>query len=111
MSGAVIPLGELTLERAKSLQGMQFDMDLPDGRTVTMRLDDAVSYDVRQRRRPRSAPVPKREPFGIYLLGSPSEVIPQGTYTLHCDAAVLENVFIVPVGQDAEATEYEAVFT
>jgi hypothetical protein len=55
--------------------------------------------------------VPKREPFALYFLGSPDLVLPQGSYTLRAGAATFEDIFLVPVGQDAEATEYEAVFT
>jgi len=38
-------------------------------------------------------------------------VLPQGSYDLRSDAASFEDMFLVPVGQDNEGTEYEAVFT
>src|SRR5437660_4853985 len=104
-------LGELTIETAKPLTGTVFTLTLPDGSTTTMKLDDALTLDVRQRRRARGAPVSKREPFALYFLGDPSMVIPQGMYDFTSDAMTIESLFIVPVGHDSEATEYEAVFT
>lgn len=105
-------LGDLTLDIAKPLVGTKFDVALPEGRTTSMTLDDVQTLDVRQRRRPRSnAPKPKREPFSLYFLGDPSMVVPQGTYDFRSDALQLDQLFIVPIGQDEEATEYEAVFT
>jgi Domain of unknown function (DUF6916) len=32
-------------------------------------------------------------------------------YTLRCDTLTIDKLFIVPIGQDGDATEYEAVFT
>jgi hypothetical protein len=36
---------------------------------------------------------------------------PQAMYTLRCDTLTIDKLFIVPIGQDGDATEYEAVFT
>lgn len=104
-------LAELTIETAKPLAGTVFEVSLPDGGTTKMTLDDALTLDVRQRRRGRGAPVPKREPFSLYFLGDPSFVLPQGMYDFRSENVTLEHLFIVPIGQDAQATEYEAVFT
>jgi hypothetical protein len=104
-------LADLTLETAKPLEGLVFEVTLEDGRTTSMRLDEALAFERSARRRTRSAgPVPKREPFALYFLGSPDEVLPQAMYTFRNDLVTLENVFIVAVGRDTEATEYEAVF-
>jgi len=92
----------------KPLVGTMFDLTLADGTQMTMKLDDAMLYTVTARRQ-RSKP--KREPFALYFLGDPSVVLPQNMYTLRSEALTLENVFIVPIGHDDEATEYEAVFT
>jgi len=104
-------LGELTLEKALALVGTNFEVTLPDGATTNMKLDEALTLDVRQRRRTRGAPVPKREPFSLYFLGDPKVLLPQGTYDFRSEAVQFENLFIVPIGQDEEGTEYEAVFT
>jgi hypothetical protein len=106
-------LNELTLETAKSLQGTRFDLTTEDGRTVPMTLDSALPYVLQERRRTRgtAAPTPKREPFALYFLGSPAEILPQGMYVMQSPTLTFDGIFIVPIGQDAEATEYEAVFT
>lgn len=101
-------LGELTIETVKPLVGTSFRLTLPDGRTTELKLDEALSYEVRQRRR-RTAP--KRQPFSLFFMGDPSIVLEQGMYTLSSEAATWEGVFLVPIGRDTEATDYEAVFT
>jgi len=101
-------LGDLTFEAAKPLVGTTFEVTLENGRTTTLRLDEALPYEVRQRRQRTK---PKRDAFALYLLGDPSLVLPQGMYTLRGREATFENLFIVPIGQDETATEYEAVFT
>jgi hypothetical protein len=104
-------LSELTIEKAKPLEGLVFEVALENGRSTSMRLDEALPFERSQRRRTRSAgPIPKREPFALYFLGPTDEVLPQGMYTFRNDMVTLENVFIVAVGRDQEATEYEAVF-
>ena len=104
-------LGELTLEKAKALEGTTFEVPLDEGRTVTLKLNEAASYAVHQHRRGRAAAAPKREPFALYFLGDPSFVLPQGMYALRSEAVTFDDLFIVPVGRDEQATEYEAVFT
>lgn len=101
-------LGDLTIETAKLLVGTTFTLTLEDGRTTTMKLDEALPYDLRQRRR-RAAP--KREPFSLYFLGDPAIVLPQGMYAFRSEAMTFESLFIVPIARDEQATEYEAVFT
>jgi hypothetical protein len=103
-------LSDLTIETAAPLAGTTFEVALADGAKTTLRLDEAVRYEL-QSRRVRGAPTPRRQPFALYFLGSPDVVLPQGCYTLRADAGILEQVFLVPVGRDEEATEYEAVFT
>jgi len=101
-------LGEVTIDNITPLVGTTFDVSLEDGSTTQLKLDEALTYDVRQRRQRTK---PKREPFSLYLLGDPALVLPQGMYTLRSEALTLSNLFIVPVGHDEKATEYEAVFT
>jgi hypothetical protein len=50
-------------------------------------------------------------PFALYFLGPRSPILPQAIYTLRGDAVTFDQLFIVPVGQKGEGTEYEAVFT
>jgi hypothetical protein len=103
-------LGELTFESAQPLAGTIFEVTLPDGRVTTLKLDETLRYEA-PGRKPRGARASKRTPFSMYFLGPPSEILPQGTYTLRSERVTWDAIFLVPVGRDAEATEYEAVFT
>lgn len=98
----------MTIEAIKPYVGTTFEVPLPDGTATQLTLDAALPYEVRQRRPSRQ---PKREPFSLYLLGDPSMILPQGMYELRSEAMTFDNLFIVPVGRDEKATEYEAVFT
>ena len=40
-----------------------------------------------------------------------SPILPQAIYTFRGETQSIEKLFIVPIGQDGDATEYEAVFT
>lgn len=100
-------LGELTIDAVKPLIGLEFTLVLPDGSTTTLKLEEALKFETSQRR--RKTP-PKREAFSIYFAGDPSITLPQGMYLLRNEAATFDGVFLVPVGRDETATEYEAVF-
>ena len=103
-------LAALTYETAKALEGTAFQVELPDGNVVPMTLDEVLPYESRQRRRPRGT-TPRREPFSVYFLGPVSPILPQAMYTFRGETQTIEKLFIVPIGQDGDATEYEAVFT
>ena len=52
-----------------------------------------------------------RQPFALYFLGPPEPQLPQAIYRLeHAELGVLE-IFIVPIGRDADGTRYQAIFT
>ncbi len=102
-------LGELTLESAQPLVGTTFEVTLPDGSTTTMKLEEALPFEVNERRRMRQAAVRKRAPFSLYFT-APLPPLPQAMYTLRSETLTLESLFLVPVGADEEVAEYEAVF-
>lgn len=102
-------LNELTFERAKALEGTLFQVEIADGTTLPMRLDEVLLFETRQRR--RRAPELKREAFSLFFVGPVNPVLPQAMYTFRAEGVTLETMFIVPIGQDAEGTDYEAVFT
>jgi len=104
-------LGELTIESAKELEGTTFELLLPDDSKIDMKVEEVVPFPTHQRRRGRGGPATNRAPFSIYFLGPPSLVLPQGMYTFRSPSMTFDQLFIVPVGHDEEATEYEAVFT
>ena len=103
-------LAALTYETAKALEGTEFQVELPDGTAVPMKLEEVLPYETRQRRRARGK-TPRRDPFSVYFLGPVSPILPQAMYTFRGETETIERLFIVPIGQDGDATEYEAVFT
>ena len=103
-------LSELTIETAAPLKGTSFEVALADGTRTTLKLDEALPYPI-PARRPRGSRAPRRAPFALYFLGAPDVVLPQGAYTLEGAGAAFEHLFLVAIGRDEEATEYEAVFT
>ena len=103
-------LAELTFGKAKTLEGTIFRVELPDGESLSLKLDEVLPYESRQRRRTRGT-TPKRDPFSLYFLGPVQPILPQAIYTFRSEATTFDQLFIVPIGQDEESTEYEAVFT
>jgi hypothetical protein len=103
-------LAALTYESAKALEGTTFQIDLPDGTVVPIRLEEVLRYETRQRRTTRGK-APRREPFSMYFAGPPSPILAQAMYTFRAEKLTFEKLFVVPIGQDGEGVEYEAVFT
>lgn len=52
----------------------------------------------------------REHPFSLVLRGPRTPVLPQGIYALRHPRLGLIEIFLVPVGQDAQATRYEALF-
>lgn len=52
----------------------------------------------------------RAEPFSLVLAGPRAPLLPQATYALRHPALGAIEVFLVPIGQDADATRYEATF-
>jgi hypothetical protein len=102
-------LSALTYETAKQLEGTTFNVELADGTSLPMKLEEVLRYETRPRRAVRRTP--RREPFSMYFAGPPHPILAQAIYTFHGETVTFENLFIVPIGQDGDATEYEAVFT
>ena len=107
---SAMDLAALTYETAKPLEGTSFQIDLTDGTVVPMKLDEVLPYETRQRRRSRG-PATRRQPFSLYFIGPAEPILPQATYTLRGSEQTFDGLFLVPIGQDADGTEYEAVFT
>jgi hypothetical protein len=104
-------LATLTYDSVKPLEGAAFRVALADGTVVTLSLDGVLSYESRETHRTGAATASRRSPFALCFSGPRTPILPQAMYTLRGDAATFEQLFIVPVGQDRERTQYEAVFT
>ena len=78
----------------------------------TYRVDDAALTVTRVTRAAEHGPRPKglkRDAFSIFFKSA--AYLPQRMYTLTGESESFPNLFIVPVGKNAEGYEYEAVFT
>jgi hypothetical protein len=104
-------LDEATLETLQPFIGTVFHLLVPGAVSVDLKLVDILPFEKRQRRRSTRGPRQKRDPFAMYFLGPPDPILPQAMYEFRSDRLTFENLFIVPIGRDEEATEYEAVFT
>jgi hypothetical protein len=52
-----------------------------------------------------------RTPFSLVFRGPASPVMPQRIYRLEHEALGILDLFLVPVGRDAQGVRYEAIFT
>jgi hypothetical protein len=79
------------------------ELDFDDAGSVTLRFSvDAVDALPAHRLR--------EHPFSLVLRGPRTPVLPQAIYPLRHPRLGLIELFLVPVGQDAQATRYEALF-
>jgi hypothetical protein len=81
---------------------------------TTFRLDGAVALELIEARTVPDAPARdasgRRSPFSLVFRGPVDPVLPQRIYRLeHAELEALE-IFVVPIGQDAGGTRYQAVF-
>jgi hypothetical protein len=105
-------LASLTYETAKTLEGELLHLDLPNGTVVPLRVEAVRALESRPAgRRTHAEGAPRRSPFALYFRGPRSPILPQAIYAFRGDTTTFEQLFIVPVGQTGEATQYEAVFT
>jgi len=85
--------------------GSAFKVGVGGPPIATFTLTSAV--DLPQWRR-KSAP---RSPFTLNLLGPPQPIVQQATYLFQHDVLGDMQLFVVPVGADANGVQYEIHFT
>lgn len=93
--------GELTLETFTPVVGDVFEVDAGEAGMLELKLVEATA-----------APDPNapREPFTLTFKGPVEPILAQQIVPLrHGSLGTLE-IFVVPVGRDADAASYEAVF-
>ncbi len=98
-------LDQLTVESFEPHVGTSFWVEFPAGGKVELRLVRAAKVMESEAARL------ERHPFSLYFIGPKSYLLQQQTYHLTHPAMEPMDVFLVPVGQNAQAYEYEAVFT
>lgn len=98
-------LDQLTVDHFTPHVGTSFWAELESGGKVELRLDRAAR--VMESEAARLA----RHPFSLFFAGPRALLLPQATYRITHPAFEPMEIFIVPVGQDAQTYQYEAVFT
>jgi uncharacterized protein DUF6916 len=96
-------LESLTLKDFLERVGEEFRVAGP-GAPVVLALIEATDLS-----RP-NAPGPRRSPFSLVFRGPFSPVMTQRTYALEHAALGRLEIFLVPIGPDADGMRYEAVF-
>ncbi|MBE0611635.1 MAG: hypothetical protein IH609_19800 [Dehalococcoidia bacterium] len=51
-----------------------------------------------------------RQPFSLVFRGPANPLLPQAIYRLESDAVEPLEIFLVPIGRDADGVTYEAIF-
>jgi hypothetical protein len=89
-------------------------MALAKGQTLSMRLSEVRPGGIVGAIPAPDGTLPwggKREPFALFFAGPRAPILAQGTYTLDNATMGRLEIFLVPVGQDAKGTQYQAVFS
>ena len=98
-------LETLTIESFEPHVGTSFWAEFHSGGKVELRLVRAAKVMESEAARL------DRHPFSLFFVGPKSYLLQQSTYHVTHPELEAMDIFIVPVGQDAETYKYEAVFT
>jgi hypothetical protein len=100
-------LEHFTLKTFSPHVGETFHLYLDTNHVIEVQLADVT--DLAQRY--GTAPQGHRTPFSIVFHGPRELVLPQRIYRLQHDKIGTFEVFLVPIGPDADRMQYEAIFT
>ena len=98
-------LEQLTIESFEPHVGTSFWAEFPNGSKVELRLVRTAKVMESEVARL------DRHPFSLFFIGPRSALLEQQIYHLTHPAMDALDIFLVPVGEDAETFKYEAVFT
>jgi hypothetical protein len=102
-----IPLEMLTLERFTELLNHRFQVQVAPGHGIAMELAQATAG----RSSVSAGANPERyEAFSLIFNGPESPQLPQGIYAFEQEKIGRFELFIVPVGREGGAVQYQAVF-
>ncbi|WP_017328068.1 hypothetical protein [Synechococcus sp. PCC 7336] len=103
-------LKELTREDFSDCLKEKFSLALDDRPPLEFELIDVSDLPSRPTSGGSSANL-RSQPFSLLFLGPSEPLLDQQIYRLQHDRIGAADIFLVPVGADAEGVEYEAVFT
>jgi len=98
-------LDRLTVMMFTEQIGKAFRLPLTEGTVLDLVLVEARNLSLRT-----GNPGPRRDPFSLLFLGPKAPVLPQRIYPLENAALGRLEIFLVPVGADADGVKYEAIF-
>jgi hypothetical protein len=101
-----VALDTMTADTLAHLVGESFLLQVQPTDTFgyPVRLDKIETKPNRQRK-------DARVPFSLFFVGTPGMVVPQGIYRFEQKSGIVMEIFIVPVGENAEQEiTYQAVF-
>jgi uncharacterized protein DUF6916 len=82
-----------------------FQVGLADGRRVKLCLTEVVDLGAKGQ-----SPGSRRVPFALYFRGPGDTCLPQRIYAFDHERLGTLEIFIVPIGRDADGYQYEAIF-
>lgn len=97
----------LTHEHFAPLVGQDLAVDAGGAGEVTMRLVEAAAGTLPGGRGPDGQ---ERMQFSLIFRGPADRLLPQGTYAVTHEALGEQELFLVPLGRDADGVRYEAAF-
>ena len=98
-------LDQVTVETFEPHVGTSFWAEFPNGAKVELKLVRVGRIMGSELARLN------REPFSLFFAGPKSFLLTQHTYRVTHEILEPMEIFVVPVGQDSETYQYEAVFT
>lgn len=102
-------LDNLTRESFAPHLGSVFRLRLGPGETLEVELVEATALGGGARVS-AGGPRARREPFSLVFRGPRAPILPQRIYRMEHARMGAFDLFIVPIGPDAEGLRYEAVF-
>jgi hypothetical protein len=102
----VTPFRWLTCDDFAGRLGERFEMMVGDDR-LTVELTEASEGSGPGGRGPDGQ---ERRQFSLVFRGPATRVVPQGTYRLTQEELGELDLFLVPIGPDAEGMQYQALF-
>ena len=98
-------LDQLTVATFAEQLGKTFRLEREDRPPLDLVLAEARNLSA------RSSPLAaRREPFSLLFRGPAAPILPQRIYALENETLGRLEIFLVPIGADADGVQYEAVF-
>jgi hypothetical protein len=95
-------LQDLTPSSFESLLGTPFRIHFGGATPLEVALYEVARHETH--------PGPRQEPFSAYFRGPRQPILPQQIYKVEHEGLGTLDIFLVPIGPDAEGMRYEAVF-